>query len=150
MIVGPRRIQIVIHTVMIFHEQRALLDPQSLQGENSFPICTLSADDVHFSTTCPSFYPNSSRVPILDDSQHLIEQELKTLHDQEITFQKNLNRKQYEAIKEMRENGHEIIRPADKEGKVVVLDKDLYKMQVLDLLSQTDTYHLLLSDPTQD
>lgn len=72
---------------------------------------------------------------ILDDFQ--IEQELKILYDQKTTFHKNCNKNQYKAIKEIKDSPYLIVRQADKEGKVVVLDKDLYGTQVLQLLSQT-------------
>lgn len=52
------------------------------------------------------------------------------------------------AIKSLQDNANIMIRKADKGGAVVVLDTELYCLQVPKILNDQDTYRVLESDPT--
>lgn len=75
-----------------FREQKTLIDLQDLQREDFMSENSLTEDMVRFSTTNSSFYPKSSRVPILDDFQHLVEHELTMLHDQNVSHRRKKHR----------------------------------------------------------
>lgn len=51
-------------------------------------------------------------------------------------------------MKQLKENTNLAIRQSDKEGTVVVLDKDLFSHQAMSILNQDDTYRRLSLDPT--
>lgn len=132
-----------------FNDQITLLTLQDLQRENNGSLASnVTADMVQYGTTNPSFYPIKSRASVLDDFQYLVEQELRNLSEEDRAMAKNLTPVQFSAIKQLRENNNLIIRQSDKEGTVVVLDKDLYSHQVMTILNQQDTYRKLQADPT--
>lgn len=54
-----------------------------------------------------------------------------------------------EGITMLEERKDIIIRPADKGGGVAILPKDLYHGQIMDMLSDQETYKPLNSDATQ-
>lgn len=53
-------------------------------------------------------------------------------------------------LKSLCERKYLIIRPADKGGGLVILDKDDYHAEMCRILEDTNTYTPLLSDPTKD
>ena len=54
-----------------------------------------------------------------------------------------------EGIESLEDKKNVVIRPADKGGGVVVLDKEFYCTQLSNMLSDTSTYRKLASDPTE-
>lgn len=61
----------------------------------------------------------------------------------------NLTRQEQKALDELRKNADIIIKPADKGGAVVLLTKEGYNLQCLDLLSDQKFYRKLTTDPTK-
>ncbi|XP_077116947.1 uncharacterized protein LOC143773356 [Ranitomeya variabilis] len=60
----------------------------------------------------------------------------------------NLTNAEKKAIKDLQNNNNIIIRPADKGGGIVILDRVTYHEESIRLLSDTTTYKKLISDPT--
>lgn len=54
-----------------------------------------------------------------------------------------------EGIKSLKNKKNIIIRPADKGGGVVVMDKSYYHNQLMEFLGDQTTYKRLVSDPTE-
>lgn len=80
----------------------------------------------------------------------MVEKELTQLDLQPSTLAfSNLSSRERTAIKTLQENTNIVVRPEEKGGSVVVLDRGLYKKQVLSMLSDTNVYHKLSSDPTK-
>lgn len=132
-----------------FDEQRALMALKDLHGEsNKDVLAAITTDMVNYGISNPLLYPINSRASILDDFQFLVEQELRALHSEEFSGSKNLSPVQFAAIKQLKDNFNFVVRQFDTEGTVVVLDKDLYSYQVMQILNQGDTYRKLPSEPT--
>lgn len=130
-----------------FADQVTLCDLQDLQREGT-PFQFNTDDKIAFKSSNPSYYPLSSRANILDDFQYLIEQDLKALYERKVKGKKNLTYKQNEAITTLKENVNIVVRPADKGGSVVLLDRDLYFSLILSTLEDNLSYRKLVSDPT--
>lgn len=62
--------------------------------------------------------------------------------------QNNLTADEKEALKSLNEDTNIVIRNADKEGSVVVLNSAMYKEEAIRQLSDTTTYLKLSGDPT--
>lgn len=66
-----------------FADQHLISDLQTLQSEGHISH-GVNCDAVNFKIKNPQFYPVASRASILDDFQHLVQQDLKTLYDRNI------------------------------------------------------------------
>lgn len=85
----------------------------------------------------------------METFQSLVEKKLRDIDSTTVEdIQSNLSQREQNALKSLRKNPHIIIRPADKGGTVVVLDRKLYNKQIFTMLSDSDTYIPLNSDPT--
>ncbi|CAF1363581.1 unnamed protein product [Didymodactylos carnosus] len=62
--------------------------------------------------------------------------------------EKNLNKKQFEILRSLKEDKQIIVVPADNGGKVVVLDIEYYKNKIHEKL-HSDTYQLLKLDASE-
>ncbi|XP_069829009.1 protein mono-ADP-ribosyltransferase PARP4-like [Dendropsophus ebraccatus] len=102
-----------------------------------------------FRTPNPRFYPIQSRVPAMDTFQLRVEEELRSLSTTQVNHNKhNLSLVQKHALKELAHNPNIVVRPSDKGGSVVVLDRSLYIKEVEKLLGDTVTYKPLTTHPT--
>lgn len=70
-----------------FRNQCAILDLDSLARE-SFHSNLPTDDDIHFKVKNPRYYPIGYRSNVLDDFQTLVENDLKELHQHNVTHKK--------------------------------------------------------------
>lgn len=96
-----------------------------------------NTERIRFKTSNPTFYPVSSRVPILDDFRDLLSKNME--------IRKNVTSLQFQAVSELRGNTNLIIRQADKGGSIVLLE--LYASAVSQILEYDTTYGKLSVDP---
>ncbi|CAJ0933294.1 unnamed protein product [Ranitomeya imitator] len=60
----------------------------------------------------------------------------------------NLTVEEKQALSSLRDNRQIIIKPADKGGSIVVLDRDYYMGEIRTQLNDSDTYHPISHNPT--
>ena len=65
-------------------------------------------------------------------------------------FKRNLKKEEWIAINTLRRNENIVIKPADKGGNVVIMNKEDYIQEGLRQLSDHDFYEELEEDPTQN
>ncbi|XP_077151982.1 uncharacterized protein LOC143815994 isoform X1 [Ranitomeya variabilis] len=82
----------------------------------------------------------------------LVDREIKSLtHEQRLGFyptHNNLTVVEKQALDTLRSNKSIIIKPADKGGAVVVMDRIQYCSEITKQLSDTETYQIIPGDPT--
>ena len=61
----------------------------------------------------------------------------------------NINKDQRNALKDLIDDDEIIIRPADKGGGTVIMDKNYYETEITNLLTDKDFYKQLDGDPYQ-
>lgn len=85
----------------------------------------------------------------MDLYQKLVERDLSRLAKNISQDNKNnLSMEERQSLDKLHKNSSIVIKNADKEGAVVVLDADLYKKEASWQLSDITTYRKLKSDPT--
>ncbi|XP_073429861.1 uncharacterized protein [Dendrobates tinctorius] len=82
----------------------------------------------------------------------LLDRDIKqTIHDQRLGLlpvRHNLSPVEKQAISSLRDNPNIIIKPADKGGAIVVMNKNQYVTEIQRQLSDTNTYRKVHTDPT--
>ncbi|CAJ0943929.1 unnamed protein product [Ranitomeya imitator] len=75
---------------------------------------------------------------------------LESIEQGQIHVKQNLTRDEHLALVSLKNNRQLIIKPADKGGSIVVLDRDYYMQEIRTQLSDLGTYRLVSSNPTFD
>ena len=65
-------------------------------------------------------------------------------------FKRNLKKEEWTAITTLRNNRDIVIKPADKGGNIVIMNREDYIKEGLKQLSDTNYYEMLEEDPTQN
>ncbi|CAJ0958904.1 unnamed protein product [Ranitomeya imitator] len=82
----------------------------------------------------------------------LVDREIKLLsHEHRLGFypsHPNLSRSEKVALRSLRDNKQIIIKPADKGGAIVVMDRTSYSQEIHRQLSDQETYAIIQRDPT--
>ena len=65
-------------------------------------------------------------------------------------FKRNLKKEEWTAITTLRNNKDIVIKPADKGGNIVIINKEDYIQEGLRQLSGSNHYEILEEDPTQN
>lgn len=137
-----------VHTYMSFQDQVTLNTLRTLQHENT---AFVEHPKAYVIPGNKGFYPIHSRPTSLDFFQDIVERDLTVHNRQKENDSKqkgHISTLQQRALKELTDNPHIIIRNADKGGAVVVLNKELYRLQNNDILKDATTYRTLPGDPT--
>ncbi|XP_053567994.1 homeobox protein 2-like [Bombina bombina] len=95
-----------------------------------------------------TFYPTASKGSAIESFETVVCNELKNISHTKLTKHKqNLSRNQIHTIKALEKNKDLVIKPADKGGGIVVLDKTDYYAECTRILSDQDTYEVLRNNP---
>ena len=117
----------------------------------SHPV-TSSMKSTIVATKVDSGLKNKSLFNPQISNNHFIEvfKQLVLKDIEELPVKKGVNPRYIkEGIESLEDKKNVVIRPADKGGGVVVLDKEFYCTQLSNMLSDTSTYRKLASDPTE-
>ncbi|CAJ0956848.1 unnamed protein product [Ranitomeya imitator] len=98
-----------------------------------------------------TFIPSKSNHAV-ETFVNLLDRDIKrTLHDQQLGFlpvRHNLDPLEKQALNSLCDNKSIIIKPADKGGAIVVMDKSFYVSEVRRQLADTTMYKKIQNDPT--
>ncbi|NJL81593.1 MAG: hypothetical protein HC917_27720, partial [Richelia sp. SM2_1_7] len=94
----------------------------------------------------PEWWPNKLNPLITKFCRELHAYLSKTLAKP--TIHHNLNNKQQIALKQLIDNRNIVIKPADKGGGIVIMNKDMYLNKMNTLLNDTNTYDIITTDDT--
>lgn len=104
----------------------------------------------HFEGSLTDFYPVNSRCPEMDKCQTLVESDLISLavrlHDSSHIQHDNLTQKERAALRELERDTSITIRNSNKGGLMVVMNTEMYRLEALHPLINTDTYIRLKGD----
>ncbi|XP_077134833.1 uncharacterized protein LOC143788815 [Ranitomeya variabilis] len=139
-----RSIRLKVH----FEESTNPLRPVSTPAQTERPTITIEQLGLRNRST---FIPPKSNHAV-ETFVNLLDRDVKkTLHEQRLGFlpvRHNLDPLEKQALDSLSENKNIIIKPADKGGAIVVMDKSFYVGEVRRQLSDTTTYKILQTDPT--
>ncbi|CAJ0958837.1 unnamed protein product [Ranitomeya imitator] len=120
------------------------------QGTTSVPVVSISS----LGLRNPSNYKPPRSYHATETFIELVDREVKQLsHQQKLGLfptHPNLAPSEKRALKSLTENKGIIIKPADKGGATVVMDRHTYCQEVHRQLSDTETYQAIPRDPTFD
>ena len=95
--------------------------------------------------------PNSGQDPFLDAFRsNTLKDILNQLDQPRKLFKKNLKKDEFRAIQTLADNTNIVIKPADKGGKIVILNKEDYIQEGLRQLENLEHYEVLEEDPTKE
>ncbi|CAJ0929304.1 unnamed protein product [Ranitomeya imitator] len=100
-----------------------------------------------------SFQPPRIYHPVetyVDFVKQDVKRVLESIEQGQIHVKQNLTRDEHLALVSLKNNRQLIIKPADKGGSIVVLDRDYYMQEIRTQLSDLGTYRLVSSNPTFD
>ncbi|KAJ1199269.1 hypothetical protein NDU88_003107 [Pleurodeles waltl] len=98
-----------------------------------------------------TFTPNLAQLPQeVTVFEQAVTNEIENLGREEKHSFMNLSRLEQKALEELNLNPSIIIKPADKGGAIVILDREVYHQECIRLLSDNRNYKFFKSDPTQD
>ena len=108
--------------------------------------------------TNPTLHPSSGWTPPSGQDTFLESYRSTIIHNTLKEIQKNKNKKykrnlkkeEWAAINTLRNNRNIVIKPADKGGNIVIMDKEDYIQEGLRQLSNHKFYETLENDPTQN
>lgn len=95
----------------------------------------------------PNYWPHKLNKNITELCRELKE-ELHKLHNQPTHFQ-NLNKYERNALKQLQSNRDIIIKKADKNSGIVVMNKETYENKVYEMLRDTNTYKPLETEDNE-
>ncbi|CAJ0951530.1 unnamed protein product [Ranitomeya imitator] len=137
-----------IRLKVYFEESTNFPGPVSTPAQTEGPILTI--DQLGLRNRSTFVPPKSSHA--VETFVNLLDRDVKrTLHDQRLGFlpvRHNLDPLEKQALDSLSGNKNIIIKPADKGGAIVVMDKSFYMTEVRRQLSDTSTYKMLQTDPT--
>ncbi|CAH2221128.1 Hypothetical predicted protein [Pelobates cultripes] len=93
------------------------------------------------------FTPNLSKVSSVDLFIQMTTSAIESLTTSEVLHD-NLTAQQRKALKELNTDRNIIIKPSDKGGNVVIMDRDHYIDMCMEHLKDTSAYRKLTMDPT--
>lgn len=101
------------------------------------------------------FKKQSTFVPNVTDAsiavfEELVMWDLRTMEANKRNVKSNLKRIEFEAIQDLANDTSLVIKPADKGGGVVILDRTVYEEEAYCQLGDTVAYHKLQKDPTRE
>ena len=96
----------------------------------------------------PYYNPSKATSDPLKTYMSVVKKEVTQLLKRGNTQRSNLTNEEREALKDLSSNEKITVKPADKGGKVVVMDTDAYTAACENDLSNTDFYSQLYEDPT--
>ncbi|CAJ0930511.1 unnamed protein product [Ranitomeya imitator] len=100
-----------------------------------------------------SFQPPRIYHPVetyVDFVKQDVKRVLESIEQGHIHVKQNLTRDEHLALVSLKNNRQLIIKPADKGGSIVVLDRDYYMQEIRTQLSDLKTYRPVSSNPTFD
>ena len=108
-------------------------------------------------TAKPRLWKPSTWIPPYPKNENLVKYFQLITHDLVPTLRTarpfstpNLSRKESEALEHLATNNNITIKPADKGGSTVIMDKEDYVAKIHQLLDDTTYYQKLTYDPTRD
>ena len=94
--------------------------------------------------------PPSGQDPFLESYRStIIHNTLKEIKKNNRKFKRNFKKEEWTAISTLRNNRDIVIKPADKGGNIVIMNKQDYIQEGLRQLSDSKHYEILDEDPTQ-
>ncbi|CAJ0919243.1 unnamed protein product [Ranitomeya imitator] len=137
-----------IRLKVYFEESTNSPRPVSTPAQTEGSILTI--DQLGLCNRSTFIPPKSSHA--VETFVNLLDRDVKrTLHDQRLCFlpvRHNLDPLEKQALDSLSENKSIVIKPADKGGAIVVMDRSFYMTEVRRQLSDTSTYKMLQTDPT--
>ncbi|CAJ0961173.1 unnamed protein product [Ranitomeya imitator] len=137
-----------IRLKVYFEESTNSFRPASTPAQTERSILTI--DQLGLRNRSTFIPPKSSHA--VETFVNLLDRDVKrTLHDQRLGFlpvRHNLDPLEKQALDSFCENKNIVIKPADKGGAIVVMDRSFYMTEVRRQLSDTSTYKMLQTDPT--
>ncbi|CAJ0920678.1 unnamed protein product [Ranitomeya imitator] len=137
-----------IRLKVYFEESTNSFRPVSTPAQTEGSILTI--DQLGLRNRSTFIPPKSSHA--VETFVNLLDRDVKkTLHDQRLGFlpvRHNLDSLEKQALDSLSENKNIVIKPADKGGAIVVMDRSFYMTEVRRQLSDTSTYKMLQTDPT--
>lgn len=95
-----------------------------------------------------TLFPSSSKGPFIETYYHAVYKDLLALCDTpKNPKQNNLTKEENQALNDLKTNANITIKQADKGGSIVIQNKVDYIKEASRLLTDTDTYLKLPSDP---
>uniref|UniRef100_A0A8C5M9D4 Reverse transcriptase domain-containing protein n=1 Tax=Leptobrachium leishanense TaxID=445787 RepID=A0A8C5M9D4_9ANUR len=96
------------------------------------------------------FYPRYMISKEIDTFDQMIQRDIRKLEkNTRHTKPSNLTKEEYEGLKQIKRDTNLIIKPADKGGGVVILNKEQYHQETCRLLNDPVTYKKLGGNPTE-
>ncbi|CAJ0928794.1 unnamed protein product [Ranitomeya imitator] len=137
-----------IRLKVYFEESTNSFRPVSTPAQTEGSILTI--DQLGLRNRSTFIPPKSSHA--VETFVNLLDRDVKrTLHDQRLGFlpvRHNLDSLEKQALDSLSENKNIVIKPADKGGAIVVMDRSFYMTEVRRQLSDTSTYKMVQTDPT--
>ncbi|CAJ0966395.1 unnamed protein product [Ranitomeya imitator] len=139
-----RNIGLKVH----FEDSNNSIRPISISPHTEGPSITIDQLGLRNRST---FAPSKSNHAV-ETFVNLLDRDIKkTLHGQRLGFlpvRHNLDPLEKQALNSLCDNKNIIIKPADKGGAIVVMDKSFYVSEVRRQLADTTTYKKIQNDPT--
>lgn len=107
-----------------------------------------SSDSREFGITNQHWTPNLGRDKYLDMYITAVQNDVIRAYKSQKPGRQNLSRKERDALEALSKRTDVVIKPADKGGGIVVMDKDKYLEEGIRQLSNTQFYQHLEADPT--
>ncbi|CAJ0955834.1 unnamed protein product [Ranitomeya imitator] len=124
--------------------------PDNISTRVTSPESRFSLDSLKLRVRS-SFQPPHTHHPV-ETYIHFVEKDVKrvleSIEQGQIHIKQNLTRDEHNALISLRNNKRLIIKPADKGGSIVVLDRDYYIQEIYTQLGDVDTYQLVNSNPS--
>uniref|UniRef100_A0A8C5PYS7 Reverse transcriptase n=1 Tax=Leptobrachium leishanense TaxID=445787 RepID=A0A8C5PYS7_9ANUR len=95
-----------------------------------------------------SFFPRNMISEEMRIFEYMVMADIKKIHSEKL--QPNLTKDERDALSNLKKDLTIIIKPADKGGGIVIMDKVAYDQEALRQLNDDTTYRLLPSNPTQN
>lgn len=140
-----------LHLKHFFSKPNVLSDSNVVQ-RNHDSITTTNSREVTPFKKKSRFLPSSNLNPTIVTFSQLVDQDLAKLGASCPINNKNKNmtKKELDALRSLESRQDIVIRPADKGGAVVVMSFDNYNCGILKLLHDVQCYKPLISNPTSD
>lgn len=94
--------------------------------------------------------PPAQRDKCLDLYISAVQREILEAYKTRVRYRQNMTKEEKTALEELSNNHDIVIKPADKGGAIVVLNKSDYIMEAIRQLSDTTFYKPLATDPTDN